>query len=108
MERIFDEFVSFIHSEEQLQEILSYLPESASGLFPIAQGLFHKSPQVQRHAVILIRRMEAYKSTRNAVNNIDWIIQTAYQRKSKIVPAGAENDALFNPAGFASRYASVV
>ena len=85
VEQIYSDFVSLLRTEDELQEFLSYLPDSRGGLHLVAQGLLHESMSVQRNTVMLLEKMEQFESTKSAVSDLNLFLMTAYNRASLLV-----------------------
>lgn len=85
VERIYTDFVQLLHTEEELQEFLSYLPLLRGGLQSIAQGIFHSSISVKYNTVILLKRLEKFPSTASSLHLLNAFIMMSYQRMHNIV-----------------------
>ncbi|KDO28207.1 hypothetical protein SPRG_06256 [Saprolegnia parasitica CBS 223.65] len=80
VERMYADFVSFLHTEAELKELLSHLPRARGGLHVIAQGLFHASFSVQYNTIILLKRCEAFPATATAVTSLNPFVAMTYTR----------------------------
>jgi Stabilization of polarity axis len=77
---LFQTLVHHCNSQMQLRELLSLLPESQGGLFPIAIGLFHQSSIVRESAVILLTRLDELKEGASAVASLNYYLLLTYYR----------------------------
>lgn len=85
VERIYTDFVTLLHSEQELQEFLSHLPVLRGGLQTIAQGIFHPSIGVKYNTVILLKRLEKFPSTASSLHRLNAFLLMSYQRIHSIV-----------------------
>ncbi|KAH3756862.1 methionyl-tRNA synthetase [Pelomyxa schiedti] len=79
IEAMYQCFLDNIKTEEQLEEFLSYLPESEGGLSPVAVGLFHQSEPVRCATVQLFQRLDAIKTGNSFVKELNLFYSMAYQ-----------------------------
>ncbi|KAH9197725.1 hypothetical protein AeNC1_000309 [Aphanomyces euteiches] len=80
VERIYADLVTLINDEDELKEMLSYIPRSKGGLHVIAQGLFHHSISVKYNTMVLLKRLESFTSTKDAVESLNPFIAATYSR----------------------------
>lgn len=92
VEKVYQDFVSLLHSEEELQEFLSYLPLLRGGLHTIAQGIFHPSISVKYNTVILLKRLEGFPSTASSLRLLNAFLLMSYQRIHNIVQPEVRGD----------------
>ncbi|DBA03863.1 TPA: hypothetical protein N0F65_004553 [Lagenidium giganteum] len=85
VERIYADFISLLHTEEELQEFLSFLPLLRGGLQTVAQGIFHPSISVKYNTVILLKRLEGFASTVSSLRLLNPFIMMSYQRIHSLV-----------------------
>ena len=70
-----------LRTEMELNELLVLLPESQGGLLCLAMGLLNRSEQIRVLTASLLQRLESIPSTRIAVNNLNFFLQSAYNRQ---------------------------
>ncbi|OQS07237.1 hypothetical protein THRCLA_00757 [Thraustotheca clavata] len=80
IERMYADFVSLLNTEDELKELLSYLPRSKGGLHIIAQGLFHPSISVKYNTIILLKRLESCPSTASTIKSLNPFVTLTYTR----------------------------
>lgn len=85
VEQVYHDFVALLHTEEELQEFLSYLPLLRGGLHTIAQGIFHPSISVKHNTVLLLQRLESFASTAASLRLLNAFVVMSYQRIHNIV-----------------------
>ncbi|TYZ57965.1 hypothetical protein PybrP1_008420 [[Pythium] brassicae (nom. inval.)] len=85
VERVYQDFVSLLHAEEELQEFLSYLPLLRGGLHTVAQGIFYPSISVKYNTVLLLQRLESFPSTATSLRLLNAFVLMSYQRIHDIV-----------------------
>eukprot|EP00466_Bigelowiella_natans_P007737 jgi/Bigna1/71351/fgenesh1_pg.15_\ len=80
---ILDYFLSTLDNNEKLIQLLTLLPESQGGLYPIAICLLHSSRQVQEKALQLLRRFDAFREGALWLSSLNFFLMRTYMR-SKI------------------------
>ncbi|RHZ37100.1 hypothetical protein DYB31_006107 [Aphanomyces astaci] len=80
LERIYADFVSLLTSEDELKELLSYIPRSKGGVHVVAQGLFHRSISVKYNTIVLLKRLESFDSTKDVVHALNPFVATTYSQ----------------------------
>ncbi|RQM24037.1 hypothetical protein B5M09_009601 [Aphanomyces astaci] len=80
LERIYADFVSLLTSEDELKELLSYIPRSKGGIHVVAQGLFHRSISVKYNTIVLLKRLESFDSTKDVVHALNPFVATTYSQ----------------------------
>jgi hypothetical protein len=85
VESIYADFVALLHTEDELQEFLSYLPSTRGGLQAVAQGIYHPSMSVKYNTVILLQRLESFPSTATSLQQLNAFVLMTYQRIYSIV-----------------------
>lgn len=88
VEPMLADLLAALRSEQDVQALLSLLPESAGGLFPIAVGFFSPSPVVKMRAVEIIDAVRRYGSTRPAFDSLNTTLSTAYHRLTARIADG--------------------
>eukprot|EP01116_Phalansterium_solitarium_P013600 TRINITY_DN30995_c0_g1_i1.p1 TRINITY_DN30995_c0_g1~~TRINITY_DN30995_c0_g1_i1.p1 ORF type:complete len:626 (-),score=206.35 TRINITY_DN30995_c0_g1_i1:7-1842(-) len=83
----FGTFLKNIRTEEQLNEFLSYLPESKGGLYPVGVALFSNSQPVRHAAALLFRRIDKIQTGSGFINNLNLFLKLAYERIDSQLPA---------------------
>ncbi|KAG4302517.1 hypothetical protein PCK1_001244 [Pneumocystis canis] len=77
-----------VHTADELNQLLCYLPQSQNGLAPIAIGLFHPNPKVQFAVAELLERLDSHIAGRHFVNDLNRFQKIAFSRilskKSKL------------------------
>lgn len=79
MQAILEEIASRLQTEEHVWQMLELLPESRSGLLPIAVGLF-SAKSVQASAFDLLRRIESVGVGAKAIDQLPMMVLMAYRR----------------------------
>ena len=69
--RIFEGLNNALKSEKSLQVLCNLLNEASGGLYPIAAGLLHSQSDVRAHAVVLLGRLESFRSTSPCVGALN-------------------------------------
>ena len=80
--RIFSSLNASLKSEHVLQILCNLLPETSGGLYPISAGLLHNQSDVRAHAVVLLGRLESFRSTSPCVGALNQFLIMAYHRAS--------------------------
>ncbi len=71
-----------LRTEMDLKELLVLLPESQGGILCLALGLLNRSENVRALTVSILQRLESIPSTRAAVNQLNFFLQSSYTRQS--------------------------
>ncbi|KNC97600.1 uncharacterized protein SPPG_07069 [Spizellomyces punctatus DAOM BR117] len=66
--------------DDMVIELLSLLPQSQGGVFPIAVGLFHARWELRRACVRLLRRIGWHKVGQKFIGHLNAFVQVVYQR----------------------------
>jgi hypothetical protein len=88
VERIFGDLSGSLQNEAAVQIFLTCCPESKQGLFLIASALLHPSMTLRFYACLILQRLEAFPSTRPAVQSLNRLLLLAYRRVLKEMTAG--------------------
>ena len=89
-EGIFADLSRDVQSETDFQALLSLLPESDGGLYPVAVGLLSPSPVVRASAVRLLSGVQKFDSTRTAFATLNGLLRNAYLRQQAMVVSASE------------------
>ena len=84
--RIFSDLNTALKCEQALQVLCNLLCEASGGLYPIAAGLLHNQSNVRAHAVVLLGRLESFRSTSPCVGALNQFLIMAV---SETVSSGA-------------------
>ncbi|KAA1094111.1 hypothetical protein PGT21_010064 [Puccinia graminis f. sp. tritici] len=80
VETIYEVLVNTIETDEQVVEVLSWLPSYLGGLLPLSFGLFHPSKKIRSLSVELIRKFEAHPIGQKFFKSLNHFNKLAYQR----------------------------
>jgi len=75
---MFGDLLQVLRSEEDVQALLSLLPESEGGLYPLAVGLFSPSPAVKLSALKILDAVRSFPSTRPAFDSLNSVLSRAF------------------------------
>jgi len=78
--RIFSEITKTCVSNDELLELLSLLPESQGGLFPLAVGLFHSWTDVKNKTFNLLHKLDSIPEGSQALNNLNYFLLLTYHK----------------------------
>lgn len=76
-------FLKYAIEDDQVLELVSYLPESQGGLYPISIFLFHKSEMIKLLVVSLLQRIDKTKLGRELISKLNTFVIMTYDRISK-------------------------
>lgn len=76
-------FLKYAIEDEQILELLSYLPESQGGLYPFSIFLFHSSDMIKLLVVSLLQRFDKTKLGSELISKLNTFIIMTYDRISK-------------------------
>ncbi|KNZ47011.1 hypothetical protein VP01_675g14 [Puccinia sorghi] len=82
VETIYEVLVNTVETNEQVIEVLSWLPSYLGGLLPLSFGLFHPSRKIRRWSVELIRKFEAHPIGQKFFKSLNHFNKLAYQRQA--------------------------
>ena len=88
IESIFANFEILLQSETSLKTLLSLLPESKYGIFALASSLFHSSPSVRFNGVNILLRLNAYESTRCAIEGLNPMLDLQFRKQVHDLESG--------------------
>ncbi|OAV92008.1 hypothetical protein PTTG_03586 [Puccinia triticina 1-1 BBBD Race 1] len=80
VETIYEVLVHTIETDEQVLEVLSWLPSYLGGLLPLSFGLFHPSKKIRGLSVELVRKFEAHPIGQKFFKSLNHFNKLAYQR----------------------------
>jgi len=80
MRAIFNDLLNCTGSDEQLLELLSLLPESEGGLFPLASNILHKDARVRSSCVTLLQRLDKLEKGRLRISSLNYFLLLTYYR----------------------------
>ncbi|KAI8869398.1 spindle pole body interacting protein [Ramicandelaber brevisporus] len=83
VEAIFSLLATGIQSDEQVLELLSYLPQDNGGLFPIAFGLFHPSRTAKDCAVQLLLRIVQHPAGARYLQSMNLFHRMTFENLAK-------------------------
>ncbi|ORY28496.1 putative cell polarity protein [Naematelia encephala] len=75
---IFHALAEGVRTYDRIVELLTYLPGHWGGLMPIANGLFHRWPQVRENALELLTTIQLYPVGRQAVLSMNYFHRKTY------------------------------
>jgi len=85
--------LSRLTTEADIQALLTLLPESEGGLYPIASGLFNPNPSVRLYTVQLLESIKKYPSTSPSLEGLNLMLSSAFIRVQQKIQSGSlEND----------------
>jgi len=85
--------LSKLTTEADIQALLTLLPESEGGLYPIASGLFNPNPSVRLYTVQLLESIKKYSSTSPSLEGLNLMLSSAFTRVQQKIQIGSlEND----------------
>ena len=87
-ETIFYE-LSLLTTEASVQSLLTLLPESEGGLYPIAVGLLNPNPSVRLYAVRLLESIKKFPSTCPSLEGLNSMLSSAFARMQLKIESGS-------------------
>ncbi|CAG8498080.1 7464_t:CDS:10 [Ambispora gerdemannii] len=81
VETLYKAFVDSVHTDEQIIEFLSYLPQNQGGLFPVGLGLFHPLKSVRGYTIELFNRINEHVTGNKFVQTLNFFLKYAYERQ---------------------------
>lgn len=76
-------FAKYIHSYDEVCQLLTVAPESHAGLFYVALGLFHKDKDVRVKVVGLLENISEHEAGRHWWKALSGFQKLAYSRTKK-------------------------
>lgn len=86
---ILNDLVRYVVKREQIIELLTLLPESLGGIFPIAVNLLHKLPKVRMLAFTMMQRIDSTKEGKRYVNSLNYFLLLTYSRLTRELLGGS-------------------
>jgi hypothetical protein len=77
----------YIHSYDEICQLLTVTPESHAGLFYVALGLFHKDKEVRVNVVDLLDRISEHEAGRHWWKALSGFEKLAYARIKREIEA---------------------
>ncbi|CAG8625896.1 6909_t:CDS:10, partial [Ambispora leptoticha] len=81
VEALYKAFVDNVHTDEQIIEFLSYLPQNQGGLFPVGLGLFYPLKSVRGYTVELFNRINEHVTGNKFIQSLNFFLKFAYERQ---------------------------
>jgi len=80
---LYHDLHNYIHTRDEILELLSMMPESQGGLFPIAMGLLHHHPKIRGATVDLLQRIDAQPEGNRCVSSLNYFLLLTLYRQIK-------------------------
>lgn len=80
-------FAKYIHSYDEICQLLTVTPESHAGLFYVALGLFHKDKEVRVKVVELLKRISEHEAGRHWWKALSGFEKLGYTRIKREIEA---------------------
>ena len=85
--------LSRLKSEADIQALLTLLPESDGGLYPIAVGLFNPNPSVRLYTIQLLESIKKFPSTSPSLDGLNFMLLSALKNvESKMKSGHLDNE----------------
>lgn len=85
--------LSRLATEADIQALLTLLPESEGGLYPVASGLFSPNPSVRMYTVQILGAIKKFPSTSPSLEGLNSMLSSAFIRVQQKIQSGSiEND----------------
>jgi len=85
--------LSRLKSEADIQALLTLLPESDGGLYPIAVGLFNPNPSVRLYTIQLLESIKKFPSTAPSLDGLNFMLLSALKNvESKMKSGHLDNE----------------
>ena len=85
--------LSRLKSEADIQALLTLLPESDGGLYPIAVGLFNPNPLVRLYTIQLLESIKKFPSTSPSLDGLNFMLLSALKNvESKMKSRHLDNE----------------
>lgn len=78
---MFEEMLEHVVSKEQMIELLSYMPESEGGLYPIASVLLHPSARVRHLVVKFLKRIDSFEEGTCCISHLNGFLTMSFDRQ---------------------------
>ncbi|KAI8583546.1 hypothetical protein K450DRAFT_182945 [Umbelopsis ramanniana AG] len=89
---LFKLFLDVIKTDDQITELLSYLPQNQGGLLPLGFGLFHPSAQVRNYTVEFFNRLDHHPVGRKFIQSLNRFQKLAYERLNQTSPSNEQSN----------------
>lgn len=86
-----------VTTDEQVLELLSFMPQNSGGLFPIGMGLFHPDAITRSHVVKLFDRLSQHKTGFKFLQNLNQFQKLSYARLNNADENAERQDQYLEP-----------
>lgn len=85
--------LSRLKSEADIQALLTLLPESEGGLYPITVGLFNPNPSVRLYTLQLLESIRKFPSTCPSLDGLNFMLLSAFKNvENQMISGNLDNE----------------